>query len=151
MSSRLFVEVREKRGLAYMVRAGAGSFVDCGMVQIQAGLDPARLPEAISTIKIELNKIALTPVAKKELEDAKNNLIGRLALALEDSGAQAERAAKQFWFQSRLESFAEIKRKIRAVTVAQTRAIAGQFFQMDKMRMAVIGPMNKNQVLEMLK
>lgn len=151
MSSRLFVEVREKRGLAYMVRSGAGPFVDCGVTQIQAGLDPARLKEALSVIKDELNRISAQSVTKRELEDAKNNLIGRLALSLEDTGVQAERAAKQFWFQGKIESFEETKRKINAVTAKMVRDAAKQFFRMENMHLAVIGNVKKEEVLEMLK
>ncbi|MDO8509897.1 MAG: pitrilysin family protein [bacterium] len=150
MSSRLFVEVREKRGLAYMVRAGAGSYLDCGVVQIQSGLDPVRLNEALATIKSELNKIASVPVSKKELQNAKNSLIGRLALALEDSSTQAERTAKQFWFLNKLESFEEVKRKINAVEIKGVQSIAKQFFDWKKMHLAVIGSVKKEDIIKML-
>lgn len=150
MSSRLFVEVREKRGLAYMVRAGAGSYMDCGVVQIQSGLDPIRLPEALATIKSELEKIATIPVSKKELENAKNNLIGRLALALEDSSTQAERAARQFWFLNKLEGFEEVKKKINAVDIKGVQSIAKQFFDWKKMHLAVIGSVKKEDIIKML-
>lgn len=150
MSSRLFVEVREKRGLAYMVRAGAGSYLDCGVVQIQSGLDPVRLREALATIKSELDKIASVPVSKKELQNSKNNLIGRMALALEDSSTQAERAAKQFWFLNKLESFEEVKKKINAVGIKGVQSIAKQFFDWKKMHLAVIGSVKKEDIIKML-
>jgi len=151
MSSRLFVEVREKRGLAYMVRAGMGSFRDCGAVQVQAGLDPARLEEAVLTICTEIKKIASAAVSKKELNDAKNNLIGRLALALEDSGVQAERTAKQFWFLPKVEDFSEVKKKVKLVTVSEVQKIAEELFDFSRMRLAVIGPLNKEKVLSVFK
>lgn len=151
MSSRLFVEVREKRGLAYMVRAGMGSFRDCGVAQIQAGLDPVRLKEALATINGEVKKISNELVSKQELKDAKNSLVGRLALALEDSGTQAERIAKQFWFFPKVESFAETKKKIQAVTIAEVKRIANELFDSKQMRLAVIGPLNKEKVLGCLK
>jgi predicted Zn-dependent peptidase len=151
MSSRLFVEVREKRGLAYMVRASMGSFRDCGVAQIQAGLDPIRLKEALVTINEEVKKISREVVSKQELRDAKNSLIGRLALALEDSGTQAERIAKQFWFFPKVESFAETKKKIQAVTVAEVKRIASELFDNKQMRLAVIGPLSKEKVLGCLK
>lgn len=151
MSSRLFVEVREKRGLAYMVRAGMGSFRDCGVAQIQAGLDPVRLKEALATIKKEIEKISRELVSDRELKDAKNNLIGRLALALEDSGIQAERIAKQFWFSPKVESFEETKKKIRAVTIKDIKRIAEDLFDSKQMRLAVIGPLDKEKVLDCLK
>lgn len=150
MSSRLFVEVREKRGLAYMVRAGMASYKDCGAVQIQAGLDPIRLEEALKTINTEIKKIVSESVKKRELEDAKNNLIGRLALASEDSSGEAERAAKQFWFSSKVEDFSETKRKIKAVTAVQVQRVAKELFDFSHMRLAVIGPLEKEVVLKML-
>jgi predicted Zn-dependent peptidase len=151
MSSRLFVEVREKRGLAYMVRAGMGSFYDCGVIQIQAGLDPLRLQEALTTINKEIKKISSELVSERELKDAKNNLIGRLALALEDSSTQAERIAKQFWFSTEVESFAETKKKIQAVTINEVKCVAEELFDFRQMRLAVIGPLSKEKVLACLK
>lgn len=151
MSSRLFVEVREKRGLAYMVRAGMGAYSDCGACFIQSGLDPARLSEAFSTIKDEIKKIKTELVSKRELEDAKNNLIGHLALALEDSSVQAERAAKQFWFLPQLDNFNEMKKKIKSVTAEQVRKVAEEIFDFEQMRVAAIGPLSQEKVLSMLK
>ncbi len=151
MSSRLFVEVREKRGLAYMIRAGAGSFRDCGVAQIQAGLDPVRLKEALATINQEVKRISNEPVSVQELKNAKNNLIGKLALALEDSSTQAERVAKQFWFYPEVESFAETKKKIQAVTINEIKSVAKELFDYKQMRLAVIGPLNKEKVLDCLK
>ncbi len=151
MSSRLFVEVREKRGLAYMVRASMGSFRDCGVAQIQAGLDPVRLKEALATINKEVKRIASEMVTVRELKDAKSSLIGRLALALEDSGVQAERAAKQFWFFPKVENFAETKKKIQAVTIKEIQQVAKELFDQKQMRLAVIGPLNKEKVLNCLK
>ena len=151
MSSRLFVEVREKRGLAYMVRASMGSFSDCGAVQVQAGLDPARLEEALLTIQNEIKKLTKEEVSVRELENAKNNLIGRLALALEESNIQAERIAKQFWFLPRVDDFNETKKKIKAVTIKQVQQIAKELFDFTEMRLAVIGPLEQEKVIKMLK
>jgi len=151
MSSRLFVEVREKRGLAYMIRAGMTSYQECGAVQIQAGLDPLRLEEAIKTIKVEIKKISTEMVTRRELEDAKNNIIGRLALSLEDSSNVAERAAKQFWFAPEVEDFTMIKRRIKAVTEEQVQQVAKELFDFSQMRLAVIGPLEKEAVLKMIK
>jgi len=120
-------------------------------VQVQAGLDPARLEEAVLTICTEIKKIASAAVSKKELNDAKNNLIGRLALALEDSGVQAERTAKQFWFLPKVEDFSEVKKKVKLVTVSEVQKIAEELFDFSRMRLAVIGPLNKEKVLSVFK
>lgn len=150
MSSRLFVEVREKRGLAYMVRAGAGAFRDVGIVQIQAGLDPARFKEAVKVIKEELTKISTEFVSDKELREAKTNLAGRTTLAMEDYSAQAEMYAKQFWFYTKISTPEESIRKIRKVTKEQVKNLAKNLFKDDQMRLSVIGPLKKEQIIKSL-
>ena len=151
MSSRLFVEVREKRGLAYMVNAGAGAFRDVGVVSIQAGLDPSRLADALKVIKDELIKIKKEPVSAKELLDSKNNIAGRTELAMEDSSAQAQWFAKQFWFADKMQTYEQVTNKIRQVTAAEVKKLANKLFDLNQMRVAVIGPMSKDKVLELLK
>ncbi len=150
MSSRLFVEVREKRGLAYMVHSGGMNFRDSGAVYARAGLDPARLPEALKVIQDELRKMADRGVTARELRDAKNNAVGRMALAMEESSAQAEWFAKQFWFMDKMETPDETVRKIKEVTAAEVRAIAKKLFDFDEMRLAVIGPVDKSEILKIL-
>ncbi len=151
MSSRLFLEVREKRGLAYMVRAGSDYFRDTGTVQIQSGLDPARLGEAFKVIKKELQKIKKEKVSKKELLDAKNNLIGHLALALEDSSTQARISAKDLVFLEKIESYQEICRKIKAVTANQIASLAQKLFDEKKMYVAAISPFSQKKIIKILK
>lgn len=151
MSSRLFSEVREKRGLAYMVRAGSDSFRDTGTIQIQSGLDPARLGEAFKVIKDELKKIKKEKVSKKELINAKNNLIGHLTLAMEDSSTQAQMAVRDLLFLGKIESYQEICKKIKAVTENKIIKLAQKLFDDKKMYVAVIGPYDKKEVLKCLK
>lgn len=151
MSSRLFVEVREKRGLAYMVNTGSAGFRDVGVATIQAGLDPSRLADAFKVIKEELEKIKATAVSAKELANSKNNIAGRTELAMEDSSAQAQWFAKQFWFSNKIETYEQVTKKIKAVTAAEVKRVANKIFDMDMARMAVIGPMSKEKVLSVLK
>ncbi len=150
MSSRLFMEVREKRGLAYMVHSANGSFRDIGMNYVRAGLDPARLLEALQVIKAELQKMATAGVTGRELRDAKSNISGRLALSMEESNAQAEWYAKQFWFMKKIETPEAVLKKIKKVTAKEVQAIAKEIFAFDLMRLAVIGPVKKEEVMKML-
>ena len=150
MSSRLFVEVREKRGLAYRVRADASLFRDTGAVYISSGLDQGRLQEAFRVIKAEIKKISSLPVTKKELADAKNCLSGHLTLAMEDSRVQAEWFAEKFWFDSNLESFTGMVKKIRKVTAAQILRLAKEIFREDIMRVAVISSKEKSNILKLI-
>jgi len=150
MSSRLFVEVREKRGLAYMVKTSASAFRDVGLCYVQAGLDPARLGEAAKVIKQELQKIAREPVSEVELEDAKNNIAGRTALHMEDSSAQAEWFAKQFLFSPTVQTPDQFLLKLKSVSRAQVQRLAKQLLVWERMRLAVIGPFGKEKVLKLL-
>ncbi|NBS41407.1 insulinase family protein, partial [bacterium] len=95
MSSRLFVSVREKKGLCYFVRAENSAYDDTGAFAIRSGLDKSRLKEAVKTIVEEIEKIKKTGVTPRELKDAKDNFRGRLLLRLEESSNQADWYARQ--------------------------------------------------------
>lgn len=151
MSSRLFVEVREKKGLAYMVSAGSSSFRDVGVATISAGLDPSRFADAVKVIKSELVKIQEERVSDKELLDAKNNIAGRTELSMESSSAQAQWFAKQFWFADKIKTYEEVTAKIRKVTTADIQKVAKKIFDFNQMRIAVVGPMSKAKILGLLK
>ncbi len=150
MSSRLFVEVREKRGLAYMVRSGSSAFRDSGLCYVQAGLDPGRMQEALKVVKDELHRIATEKVSLQELHNAQNNIVGRMTLAMEDCGAQAEWCAKDFFFNSGVETPEETMRKYKKVTINQVYKVAHKLLVWDQMRLAAIGPFTKEKVLTLL-
>ncbi len=151
MSSRLFVEVREKRGLAYMIRAGSESFADVGNVYVQAGLDPKRLPEALKVIKDELLKISTEKVDKKELKSAKKNIAGHIALAMEDSSFQAAWHGKKVLTGVGLTTYAEEIKKLNKVSAEDVQSLAKQLFDFDKMHLAAIGPLSSQKIMSMLK
>jgi predicted Zn-dependent peptidase len=150
MSSRLFVEVREKRGLAYMVSAGAANYRDTGAVYVQAGLDPARLKEALAVILAECERLADEPVTSEELKNAKSAISGGLALGLENSRVQAEWYAKQFLFNTKIETPDYALAKLNKVTVAQVQAVAKNLFKRSELRLALIGKVKKDDVLSYL-
>ncbi len=147
MSSRLFMEVREKRGLAYMVRAVGGAFRDSGQFYIQAGLDPSRLREAIKVIKEEIRKITTEPVSADELKFAKSSIAGRLALSMEDGSAQAEWYGKHLLFAKTMETPAQFLTQLNRVSVADVKKVAARLLQLDLARVAAIGPFTKEEFL----
>jgi predicted Zn-dependent peptidase len=151
MSSRLFLEVRERRGLAYMIRASHEAYRDVGNLSIQAGLDPARLGEAVKVIRQELKKISSEPVSPKELLDAKNNIIGKLALSMEDSSNQAMYFASSYLFKDKLESVDKKIAKIKKVTAVEVRNLAKSLFLSDRMCFAIISNLDKKEVLKIIK
>lgn len=149
MSSRLFVEVREKRGLAYMVRAGSASFKDVGAVAVQAGLDPSRLHDALKVIKSEIIKIQKDLVSAKELADAKTNIAGKLDLAMEDSSAQSQWFARQFLFGDKMETYEEFIKNVKKVTAGEVRRVAQKILDLKQMKMAIVGPDDKAKITKL--
>jgi predicted Zn-dependent peptidase len=148
MSSRLFSEVREKRGLAYMVRASVAGYRDAGSIYVQAGLNPSRLEEAVKVIREELKKMTTDLVGEEELKDAKSNLIGHLALQMEDSHNQANWYAEKFLFSSKLETYEQVVKNIKAVTAASIKKLAQKLFIDSEVRLAAIGPFSKEKFLK---
>ncbi len=151
MSSRLFVEVREKRGLAYMVRAASSNYRDVGTMYVQAGLDPARLAEAIQVIRAELQRIVNEPVTEKELADAKSSICGRMTLGMEECSSQAEWFAKQFLFSDKINTYEEVLEKIKKVTIKDVQRVADKIFDWKEVRAAAIGTVKKEDLIKILK
>ncbi len=145
MSSRLFVEVREKRGLAYSVSAGQNNFRDTGAVFIEAGLDPKRLGEAYQVILAELHKLKTELVSEEELQNAKHGLSGRLALRLEDSLSQAEWAAKQLMFHGKIMTYHNYLQALKKVTALQIKKLANQWFDLNSIFISAVGPFTKDE------
>ncbi|MBT3538818.1 insulinase family protein [Candidatus Parcubacteria bacterium] len=146
MSSRLFIQIRERRGLAYMIRSGSDNFRDTGYAYVRAGLDAKNINKAIEVIKKEIEKIVKKGVTKKELEDAKTHIRGSLTLSLEDSGAQASWYARQVMFVPKIKTPEQRLAEIDNVTNEDIKRVAKQIFKWDKMRVAVIGNVKKEDV-----
>lgn len=140
MSARLFVEVREKRGLCYTVRAGLDSYDDVGMFTVRAGLDAKRLAEALKVIVNELKKVAKSGVTAHELQMAKDNLRGGMLLQLEDSSASAEFVARQELFLGSVFSPEERMKRFQKVTTADIKRVAKEVLDFKQMSAAAIGP-----------
>ncbi len=151
MSSRLFVEVRERRGLAYTVRASAESFEDTGIFSVRAGLNSVRVEEALKVIRHELEKVADDGITTKELKFAKDNLRGKLALALEESSELASYFGNQELFTGKIETPEQKLAKIEKVTLAEVRAVAKRVIKFDKLHAAMIGPFKDDSIFKVLK
>jgi len=147
MSSRLFITVRERNGLAYMVKSGSQPFMDTGYMYIRAGLDPKNINKAVALIKKEIEKISTVAVAKRELADAKTHLRGAMALNFEDSSSQANWYAKEALFSKTIETPEEYLERIDKVTEKDIMRVAKHIFKMSEMRMAIIGNVKKEEVV----
>ena len=141
MSSRLFHEVREKRGLAYYVRTGSEHYDDCGSLVSTSGVDPKRIDDAIKVVLQEYRKIARSTshVAKKELDKAKEYMKGHLVLEFEDSRAVAGFYGSQEVLEKKIDTLDEVIQKIQAVGVDEVEEIAAEIFKPQTLNLAIIG------------
>jgi predicted Zn-dependent peptidase len=140
MSSRLFVSVREKKGLAYMVRASNSPYEDVGSFMIQSGLDASRLDLALRTIFNELRSVKKRGVKPAELKLAKQYVHGKLMLQLEDSSDRAEFYARQELFLEKTETPDQLLKKVDRVTVKDIQKVANELLVPGRLCVAGIGP-----------
>ena len=147
MSSRLFTEVRERRGLAYFVRAGTNTFEDTGLFYIQAGLDQKRVKEAFGVIGQELFKIQNEPVETQELRRAKDYMKGKLALRMEDSESIADWLGKQQMLTGHIESNEQQVKKIEQVTAGEVQQRARELFTLENLNVAMIAKQDQSHLL----
>jgi predicted Zn-dependent peptidase len=140
MSSRLFSEIRERRGLAYYVRASQGHYQDTGSIVISAGLRLGKVEEALALTAAELKKLCQQKVASRELKKAKENLKGRMTLALEDSESRLEWYLEQAAFCRKILNPRSVFQAIDAVTPEQLLKLAQKVFNKRNFRLALIGP-----------
>ena len=150
MSSRLFIEVREKLGLAYHIRTNADENSDTGFLVTQAGIDNQRVDLAISTILGEYKKISRKKVPEVELKKAKENFKGKTALYLESSDAQASFCAFQELLEKEILAPQEIFKKIDKVSQNDILKVAGDIFRPEKLNLAIIGPFKDKAKFEKL-
>lgn len=140
MSSRLFFEVRERRGLAYYVRASNGSYQDTGSFTVNSGVQVDKILDATKVIVEELKKISTSPVDVKELHKAKEYIKGKTIIALEDTQVRLDWFLERAAFFPSVETPEEVFKRIDAVTVQDVQQAAKQLFQEKNMNLAVIGP-----------
>lgn len=140
MSSRLFIEVRERRGLCYSVRASVDSYEDIGSFDITSGLDAKRVSEAAKTIFAEVEKMVTSGVTDEELRYAKDNIAGGMKLALENSSSRAEFFGRQELYHKHVETPEQRLEKIEAVTKEDILRVAREVFNPKKLTVAAIGP-----------
>jgi predicted Zn-dependent peptidase len=150
MSSRLFINVRERLGLAYYIASGASPYQDTGSLAIFAGVDLSKIDKAIEVILSELGKLVEEKVPQKELVKAKDYIRGRLALELEDSRGVAGFFGHQEALLRRIETPVQLIEKIDKVERKDIQEIAQELFSSKDLRLAVIGPFKAEEKFERL-
>ncbi|GAA0615807.1 insulinase family protein [Kribbella sandramycini] len=139
MSSRLFQEVREKRGLAYSVFSFGSAYTDSGMVGVYAGCLPKKAPEVLDVVRRELESIAAGSITPDELLRGKGQMRGSVVMGLEDTGAKMTRIAKAELVYGELPTVDEILGHIDAVTLDDVTALAAHLYAGDP-ALTVMGP-----------
>ncbi|NEA26418.1 insulinase family protein [Actinomadura bangladeshensis] len=139
MSSRLFQEIREKRGLAYSVYSYTAQYADSGIFGVYAGCQPAKAEEVLSICRDELGKAAEECLTDEELERGKGQLRGAMVLGLEDTGSRMSRIGKSELVYESLLPVDEVLARIEAVTLDDVRAIARDVLSAPQ-ALTVIGP-----------
>lgn len=140
MSSRLFINIRERQGLCYFIRSEVSPYTDSGIFSIQAGLDNTRIVPAIAAILGELRRFKHELVSSEELAMAKEYIKGQMALKLEDSSAVASWYGRQSVLTGKLISPTLRIKTLETVTAEQVRQVAKQLFTTSHLNIASIGP-----------
>ena len=142
MSSRLFQEVREKRGLAYSVYSYASSYADTGLFGIYAGCQPKRVEEVLKICQEELQRVAEQGITEEELSRAIGQISGSTVLGMEDTGSLMSRIGKAELCYGTHLSVDDLLAKISAVTLDDVREVASSVLGAHRPSLAVIGPVN---------
>lgn len=140
MSSRLFTEVRERRGLAYSVGSGAARYSDIGVMTISAGVTLDHLEEATQVIREQLVRLVNEPVSDEEMTKARDFSTGNFRLGLESTMALAQRAGESLLMTGEIEPIEHVVDSINAVTPDDVQRVATRLFGPNAFSMAVVGP-----------
>jgi predicted Zn-dependent peptidase len=145
MSSRLFLEIRERRGLAYYVGSEAEFYTDSGFIVSRAGVKIEKLSEAIKVTLGEMEKLAAKKIGQKELNKVKEMLKGHLILSLEDSQNVAQRGATQLILEGKVRTPAQALAEIDKVSAGDVQQVACDLFRREKINLTIVGPYKKEK------
>jgi len=145
MSSRLFNEVREKRGLAYSVSSGIKSLNDTGFFMVRAGVDNVKIVDALALILKVLAKIASQEVKSDEFKRAQEYYMGQSLLGLEDTMDQMLWMGGGVISNDQVKSIEDIIKRIKAITPADIKRVAKEILNPQRLNVAIIGPMSEEQ------
>jgi predicted Zn-dependent peptidase len=138
-SSRLFREVREKRGLAYSVGSYSEQYTDSGLVATYVGTRQDNVEEACAVIGAELARLRSEPVSDEELARAKENVKGRLVLSSESTAARMTRISRATLFDLPIESLDAMLAKVDGVTVSELSELAAELYRPERLSAACVG------------
>ena len=150
MSSRLFKEVRERRGLAYSVGSSVSRHSDTGTLSISAGVSPEKVQEAVTVILEELEKLTEEIVGEDELKKARDYTVGSFRLSLESTMALGQRAGEALLTLGKIEPIDNVVESLRAVTSEEVQRVARTVLKRERAAIALVGPSVDEAALEAL-
>jgi predicted Zn-dependent peptidase len=145
MSSRLFQEVREERGLAYSIYSSPSFFADTGDLVISVGLDPGKLGRTMRLILRELRRFSEDSVSVEELGRARDYALGQIDLGRESTESQMNWMGEQILGYGRVFTPSVVKRHLARVTAADIRTVARDFFRPERLSLAIVNPSKSSQ------
>jgi predicted Zn-dependent peptidase len=146
MSSRLFQEIREKRGLAYSLYSFLSAYMDTGLMGVYVGTDPSQVNQVLEIVNREIRKIRDGEVSKSDLSAALEHLMGGVLLGAENTDVRMMRLAKNDYVFGRYVSYDELVAKLQEVTVDQVVAVAQDTFQNDEVSLVTLGPTKREDI-----
>lgn len=144
MSSRLFQNIREDKGLAYSVFSYPSSYQDCGLFSVYAGMKPSQLPLVAELIMKEIIELKHKGISKQELIDSKEQMKGSYILGLESTSGRMISIGKSELLLNKIKSPSEIVEKIDNITMDMVEETIKQVFDMEKLGVAIVGSLDKD-------
>lgn len=139
MSSRLFQNIREKRGLAYSIFSELNLYRDAGMLAVYAGASRQNVPALLDGVMAEIRRLKTEPMEEAELRLAKDHMKGSLVLSLESTSSRMSNLARQWLSFGRFYSVSEVLDGIESVTAEQVRQLAATYFSTENLGLALLG------------
>ena len=148
MSSRLFINVREREGLGYYIRSSVETYAECGYLMIKAGIDNKRVMRGLHLIMKELREIREKGVTEAELKKAKEYIRGKLALSLETSDEVAFWLGGQELVLGKIKMPEQMLKEAEVVTIRDVAEVAAEVIKNEGLNLAVIGPWKEKEKFE---
>jgi predicted Zn-dependent peptidase len=146
MSSRLFQEIREKRGLAYSVYSFLSAYSDSGALGVYLGVSPDRAAEALSVARAEVENLASGPISDQELTDAKENLTGSILLSVENPETRMSRLARNEINFGRDMPIEDVVAQVEAVSAEDVSRLAVQLLTPGELSATVLGAADADEL-----
>ena len=146
MSSRMFLNVREAKGLCYYIHTDCDMYSDCGTFATRAGVDVTRAQDAIDAIKQQYEQVAQEGISQAELDKSKSYLKGKMQLKLEDSESYAHFLARQSLILNEVQTPDQIKKEIDKVSLNQVNKLAKEIIDLEQLYVSVIGPYTQSEL-----